>query len=118
MAKLPDLQRRSITASATLKLPVICSDTHAGNYSEYERNAQEKQQPMLRLQEGIDRKKATWKRAFRQVDPLTAASDSKLITSWGSCPCLLIKMHSLTPEASFMTSLSLANQCRTDERAS
>ena len=30
----------------------------AGNYSEYERNAQEKQQHMQRLQDGLNKKKA------------------------------------------------------------
>ena len=52
-------------ALATLELPVICFDTCAGNYSEYERNAQEKQQHMLRLQEGIDRKKAHMEKSIQ-----------------------------------------------------
>ena len=52
-------------ASATMELPVSCFDAHAGNYSEYEQNALEKQQHILRLQEGIDRKKAHMEKSIQ-----------------------------------------------------
>ena len=37
----------------------------AGNYSKYERNAQEKQQHMLRLQEGLHKKEAHMKKSIQ-----------------------------------------------------
>ena len=43
----------------------------SGNYSEYERNAQEKQQHMMRLQEGLNKKKAHMEKSIQASTPIS-----------------------------------------------
>lgn len=47
---------------------------YAGNYSEYERNAQEKQQHMLRLQDGLNKKRAHMEKSIQVSHPSSKAS--------------------------------------------
>ncbi|CAL8465918.1 g5454 [Coccomyxa elongata] len=53
---------------------------HAGNFSEYEQNAEEKQLHMARLQEGIDRKKAHIEKSIQNNEALAkkTGDDKKL----------------------------------------